>query len=49
MSGEVRLPPDRREEVLADLRSALESLLTRYGGAEGTPYRIALACYPKED
>jgi DNA-binding transcriptional ArsR family regulator len=49
MSGEVRLPPDRREEFLADLRSAIENLLTRYGGAEGTPFRIALACYPKED
>jgi DNA-binding transcriptional ArsR family regulator len=49
LSGEVRLPPDRREEFLADLRSAIESLLTRYGGAEGTSFRIALACYPKED
>jgi DNA-binding transcriptional ArsR family regulator len=49
MSGEVRLQPERRHEFLADLRSAIESLLTRYGGAEGAPFRIAFACYPGED
>ena len=48
MSGEVRLQPERRHEFLADLRSAIEDLLTRYGGAEGSPFRIAFACYPKE-
>jgi DNA-binding transcriptional ArsR family regulator len=49
MSGEVRLQPERREEFLAEVRSAIENLLTRYGGAGGAPYRIAFACYPRED
>jgi DNA-binding transcriptional ArsR family regulator len=49
MSGEVRLQPERRQEFLTDLRSAIESLLTKYGGADGAPFRIAFACYPKED
>jgi DNA-binding transcriptional ArsR family regulator len=49
MSGEVRLQPERRQEFLADLRAAIEDLLTRYGEGEGMPFRIAFACYPKED
>jgi DNA-binding transcriptional ArsR family regulator len=49
LSGEVRLQPERRHEFLTDLRSAIESLLTKYGGADGAPFRIAFACYPKED
>jgi DNA-binding transcriptional ArsR family regulator len=48
MSGEVRLQPERRHEFLAEVRDAVESLLTKYGGAEGAPFRIAFACYPKE-
>jgi DNA-binding transcriptional ArsR family regulator len=49
MSGEVRLQPQRRQEFLADLRAAIENLLTRYGESEGMPFRITFACYPKED
>jgi DNA-binding transcriptional ArsR family regulator len=49
LSGEVRLQPERRTEFLADLRTAIEGVLTRYGGAEGAPFRIALACYPGEE
>jgi DNA-binding transcriptional ArsR family regulator len=49
MSGEVRLQPERRSEFLHDLRGAIEGVLTRYGGAEGAPFRIALACYPGEE
>jgi DNA-binding transcriptional ArsR family regulator len=49
MSGEVWLQPERRHEFLADLRTAIEDLLKRYGGADGTPFRIAFACYPRED
>jgi hypothetical protein len=49
MSGEVMLQPERRQEFLGDLRAAIEDLLTKYGGAEGAPFRIAFACYPKED
>jgi DNA-binding transcriptional ArsR family regulator len=49
MSGQVRLAPERRPEFLAELRDAVQSVLTKYGGAEGEPFRIAFACYPKED
>jgi DNA-binding transcriptional ArsR family regulator len=49
MSGEVWLQPERRPEFLNDLRAAIEGVLTRYGGAEGAPFRIALACYPGEE
>jgi DNA-binding transcriptional ArsR family regulator len=49
LSGEVRLRPERRPEFLTDLRAAIEGVLAQYGGAEGTPFRIALACYPGEE
>jgi DNA-binding transcriptional ArsR family regulator len=46
VSGEIRVPPERREEFLDDLRSALQDLFTRYGGAEGDAFKLAVACYP---
>lgn len=46
VSGEVRVPPERREEFLGDLRSVLQDLFTRYGGAEGDAFKLAVACYP---
>jgi DNA-binding transcriptional ArsR family regulator len=46
VSGEVRVPPERREEFLDDLRSVLQDLFTRYGGAEGDAFKLAVACYP---
>jgi DNA-binding transcriptional ArsR family regulator len=46
VSGEVRVPPERREEFLDDLRSALQDLFTRYGGTEGDAFKLAVACYP---
>jgi hypothetical protein len=46
VSGEVRVPPERREEFLDDLRAALQDLFTRYGGAEGDAFKLAVACYP---
>jgi DNA-binding transcriptional ArsR family regulator len=49
ISGEVRLGPEQRSAFLADLREALQSVMTRYGGEEGPAFRIALACYPKGD
>lgn len=49
ISGEVRLSPRRRDAFLRDARSALEALLTKYGGAEGEPFRLAFACYPKDE
>ncbi|WP_432957095.1 helix-turn-helix domain-containing protein [Micromonospora haikouensis] len=47
VSGEIRVPAERRQEFLADLRAALEDLFTRYGGAEGDAFKLAVACYPK--
>ena len=47
IAGEVRLQPEQRAAFLDDLRSALQDVLTRYGGKEGPAFRIALACYPK--
>ena len=49
LSGEVRLRPERRPAFLADLRAAVQGVLERYGEPEGAAFKIALACYPKED
>jgi DNA-binding transcriptional ArsR family regulator len=47
VSGEIRVPPERRQEFLADLRSTLQDLFTRYGDADGDAFKLAVACYPK--
>ncbi|TDB75861.1 helix-turn-helix domain-containing protein [Micromonospora sp. KC723] len=47
VSGEIRVPPERRQEFLHDLQSTLRDLFTRYGGAEGDAFKLAVACYPK--
>ncbi|MFF3444279.1 helix-turn-helix domain-containing protein [Streptosporangium sp. NPDC002721] len=49
VSGEIRVPPERRQEFLNDLQTALQDLFTRYGGAEGDAFKLAVACYPKGD
>ncbi|WP_067824049.1 ArsR/SmtB family transcription factor [Actinomadura kijaniata] len=49
VSGEIRVRPERRQEFLDDLRGTLQDLFTRYGGAEGDAFKLAVACYPKED
>jgi DNA-binding transcriptional ArsR family regulator len=49
MSGEVRLQPERRHEFLSDLRAAIQSVLAKHGGADGVAFKVAFACYPKED
>jgi DNA-binding transcriptional ArsR family regulator len=46
VSGEIRVRPDRRPEFMADLKAALQDLFTKYGGAEGDAFRLAVACYP---
>lgn len=46
VSGEIRVRPAERAAFLADLRSTLTDLFTRYGGAEGDAFRLAVACYP---
>jgi DNA-binding transcriptional ArsR family regulator len=46
VSGEIRVRPERRAEFMAELKAALQELFTRYGGAEGDAFRLAVACYP---
>lgn len=47
VSGEIRVRPEHRQEFMADLQSTLQDLFTRYGGAEGDAFKLAVACYPK--
>jgi DNA-binding transcriptional ArsR family regulator len=49
VSGQIHVRPEQRQEFLADLRRTLQDLFTRYGGAEGDAFKVALACYPKGD
>jgi DNA-binding transcriptional ArsR family regulator len=46
VSGEIRVQPERRPEFMADLKTALQELFTKYGGAEGDAFKLAVACYP---
>jgi DNA-binding transcriptional ArsR family regulator len=46
--GEIRVRPDQRPEFMADLKTALQDLFTRYGGAEGDAFKLAVACYPDQ-
>ncbi|GAB3459583.1 helix-turn-helix domain-containing protein [Actinophytocola sediminis] len=48
VSGEIRVPPERRKEFLDDLRDTLRDLFTRYGGDDGDAFTLALACYPTQ-
>jgi DNA-binding transcriptional ArsR family regulator len=47
VSGEIRLRPEQRQEFFDDLQTLLRDLFSRYGGAEGDAFRLAVACYPK--
>ncbi|MEU3764676.1 helix-turn-helix domain-containing protein [Amycolatopsis keratiniphila] len=49
VSGEIRVVPERRQEFLDELKTTLQDLFTRYGGAEGDAFKLAVACYPKGD
>ncbi|MEV4140051.1 helix-turn-helix domain-containing protein [Dactylosporangium sp. NPDC049742] len=49
VSGEIKVRPDQRKAFLEELQQTLQDLFTRYGGAEGDGFRLAVACYPKED
>ena len=44
--GEIRVRPEQRPQFMADLKAALQDLFTRYGGAEGDAFKLAVACYP---
>jgi DNA-binding transcriptional ArsR family regulator len=48
VSGRIALPPERRAEFFDELRTTLQDLFTRYGGAEGDQFNLAIAVYPKE-
>ncbi|HEY3605936.1 MAG TPA: helix-turn-helix domain-containing protein [Pseudonocardiaceae bacterium] len=47
VSGQIRVRPEQRQEFLADLQTTLRDLFTRYGGADGDAFKLAVACYPK--
>lgn len=47
VAGEIRVRPQDRQAFLDDLRNTLQDLFTRYGGAEGDAFKLAVACYPK--
>ncbi|MEU7869948.1 helix-turn-helix domain-containing protein [Dactylosporangium sp. NPDC049140] len=46
VSGDIRVRPDQRAAFLGELQQLLQDLFTRYGGPDGDPFRLALACYP---
>jgi DNA-binding transcriptional ArsR family regulator len=47
ISGEVHLRGDQGAAFVSDLQEAFQGVLDRYSGTEGTPFRLALACYPR--
>jgi DNA-binding transcriptional ArsR family regulator len=47
VAGDIRVRPEQRHAFLAELQNVLQDLFTRYGGAEGDAFRLAVACYPK--
>ena len=49
VSGEIRVRPEQRQQFLDDLKTTLQNLFARYGGAEGDTFKLAVACYPKEE
>src|ERR1044071_1088404 len=46
VSGDIRVRPDQRAAFLDELQRTLQDLFTRYGGADGDAFRLAVACYP---
>ena len=49
VSGDIRVRPEQRKAFLDELQQTLQNLFSRYGGAEGDAFRLAVACYPKEN
>jgi DNA-binding transcriptional ArsR family regulator len=47
VAGEIRVRPERRQEFMDDLKTTLQELFARHGGAEGDAFKLAVACYPK--
>ncbi|CCH30497.1 helix-turn-helix domain-containing protein [Actinosynnema sp. NPDC047251] len=48
VSGDIRVRPELRREFFDELRTTLQDLFSRYGGAEGDAFRLAVACYPTQ-
>ncbi|MFC6088930.1 helix-turn-helix domain-containing protein [Saccharothrix lopnurensis] len=46
VSGEIRVRPEQRQLFFDELKTTLQDLFSRYGGAEGDAFRLAVACYP---
>src|SRR5215218_3038370 len=46
IAGDIRLATEDGAAFVAELQRAFGEVLTRYGGGEGHPFRLALACYP---
>jgi hypothetical protein len=49
LSGEIHVRPEDRQEFLNALQTSLQDLFTRFGGAEGDAFKLAVACYPAEE
>jgi hypothetical protein len=49
VTGQVRVATDRRDQFLAELRSVLQDLFTRFDDATGDAFALAVACYPAVD
>src|SRR5690349_23137905 len=43
VSGDIRVRPEQRKAFLDELQHTLQDLFTRYGGAEGDAFRLAVA------
>ena len=43
VSGDIRVRPEQRKAFLDELQQTLQDLFTRYGGAEGDAFRLAVA------
>jgi DNA-binding transcriptional ArsR family regulator len=47
IAGDIRLAPEDGAAFVAELQRAFGEVLARYGGGDGAPFRLALACYPR--
>ncbi len=49
VAGEIRVRPEDRQEFINALQATLQDLFSRFGGDEGDAFKLAVACYPKEE
>ncbi len=48
IAGDIRLAPEDGATFVAELQRAFGEVLARYEGGDGHPFRLTLACYPKD-